>query len=152
MSRHIQAYFKTEDDAESARTRLIGYSLENLEVGRLEGGIGNDREILIPIAPVGSTPGMYAGGAQTAGGGSGGVYTTQSAIPLNNVKDNDTEAERDRREDRPEQDDLELGTYPISNDDYNDLQYVLSARVNEQQYEEVVQKLRSEGAYVERFD
>ncbi|GGA41894.1 hypothetical protein [Paenibacillus physcomitrellae] len=152
MSRHIQAYFKTEDDAESARTRLIGYSMENLEVGRLEGGLGNDHEILIPIAPVGNTPGMYAGGAQTAGGVGGGVYTTQGAIPLNNVRDNETEAERDRREDRPEQDDLELGTYPLSNDDYNDLQYVLSARVDDQQYEEVVQKLRSEGAYVERFD
>lgn len=152
MSKHIQAYFRTEDEAESARTRLVGYRMDNLEIGRLEENIGRDRDILIPIVPIGNSTGMYAGGAMTAGGATG-PYTTQGAVPLNNPDTEDSVAERDIREDKPVNNDQDFGTYDsIADADYDDLNYVLSARVDDQSYEEIVQKLRSEGAYVEHLD
>lgn len=35
MARRIQAYFRTEDDAESARTKLQTYSVSEMEIGEL---------------------------------------------------------------------------------------------------------------------
>ncbi|WP_138495691.1 hypothetical protein [Paenibacillus pinistramenti] len=152
MSRHIQAYFRTEDEAESARSHLVGYRMDNLEVGRLEEGIGRDRDILIPIVPIGNTSGMYTGGAMTTGGAAG-AYTTQGAVPVVDPNAEESVAERDIREDKPEDNAPGFGAYETLTDgDYDDLNYVLSARVDDQSYDEIVQKLRSEGAYVERLD
>lgn len=154
---HIQAYFKTEDAAEGARIGLSSYPVENLEVGRLEEKIGQSSTLLIPFAPMGNNAGTYTGGAQAP---------SNLGIPLiYNNEDNDrvlrsegeSEAERDLRQDRGDESDPGLTGFPIAStaverDDYADLEYVLSGRVNEQNRDEVVDKLRKEGAYVEVLD
>lgn len=52
MSKHIQAYFCSEDQAEGARSHLIPYGIEQLEVGKLEKGIGRSSNLLVPFAPI----------------------------------------------------------------------------------------------------
>lgn len=154
MSKHIQAYFRTEDDAESARFSLAAYPVEHLEVGRMAEDLGANHDLLIPVAPFGNTTGMYSGGAQSASGVPV-VFTAQDSSVLEN--ENVSEAERDIKQDRPEDDDIRLGEYPVSEsafegDNYGDLQYVLSAKVQDQDCDGVVQKLRKEGGYVEVLD
>ncbi|WP_223069229.1 hypothetical protein [Paenibacillus caui] len=156
MSRHIQAYFRTEDDAEGAKIRLAAYPLEHLEAGRLEEGMGRNRNILIPILPFGTITGMYAGGVSTLGS-IPAVFAAHSTASVADA--GETGAQRDIREDRPEDDNDTWGTVPLAQDTfggdgsgYEDLKYVLSAKVKDVHFEEVVNKLRSEGAFVEILD
>ncbi|BFT71214.1 hypothetical protein [Paenibacillus sp. P36] len=49
MSRIIQAYFHTENQAEDAKVLLMKYNPEMLEVGSLEGGYNGSGRLLLPI-------------------------------------------------------------------------------------------------------
>ncbi|KHF34647.1 hypothetical protein CM49_03066 [Paenibacillus sp. P1XP2] len=75
MSKQIQAYFKTEDDAEQAKTKLIGIETEHLEVGRLGTALEGNRRILLPFAPAGMTGNGVTTGSASAAGVSGAAYT-----------------------------------------------------------------------------
>lgn len=151
MSKHIQAYFRTEDDAEGARSRLVSFSVEHLEVGRIAEDLGASRNLLIPTVPFGSTAGMYSGGAQATTNVSA-VFMTQN--PSVTRVENASEAQRDIHQDRPEDLEVGLGEYPVSDRDYEgeeyrNLAYVLSGKVSDEDCDEVVKRLRSEGGYVE---
>ncbi|NOV02040.1 hypothetical protein [Paenibacillus planticolens] len=49
MSRMIQAYFHTENQAEDARVLLLKYDPRQLEVGRLPESYGGSGRLLLPI-------------------------------------------------------------------------------------------------------
>lgn len=46
MSKQIQAYFRTESEAEGARTTLQTYNIDQLEVGQLQDAIGRSTNIV----------------------------------------------------------------------------------------------------------
>ncbi|MBB3127114.1 hypothetical protein FHS19_001768 [Paenibacillus rhizosphaerae] len=152
MTKQIQAYFKSEDDAESAKTKLIGFQTEHLEVSRLGDGIDSDRRILLPIAPVNLSGSVNAAGTS----GAVGVPTAYPAAGIPVVDDRDpdelSEVERARRAD--EGDDLLSGAVDVSpnDEDYRNLEYVLAAKVPDDTYQDVVNILRASGGYVEIFD
>lgn len=49
MSRMIQAYFHTENQAEDARVHLVKFNPERLEVGALPEGYGGSGRLLLPM-------------------------------------------------------------------------------------------------------
>ncbi|MFB5268031.1 hypothetical protein ACE41H_14790 [Paenibacillus enshidis] len=120
MPTQIQAYFKTEDEAEGARTSLQAYRTEHLEVGQLGGTLGRDKRLLIPFVPYNTVGSMNTGGA--------------------------------RRQDLQDTPGLLDAMGVFSSEDNDKLRYVLSAQVNNADYEEIVRKLRANHAYVDRFD
>lgn len=69
MTKRIQAYFSTEDAAEGAKTALIPYGVEGIEVSALtdplDTGGNNRRNILMPLAPYNtSATGLPEGSTQ----------------------------------------------------------------------------------------
>ncbi|MGF9698384.1 MULTISPECIES: hypothetical protein [Paenibacillus] len=148
MAKHIQAYFRTEDEAEGARTSLQTFRTEHLEVGQLDSAIGRDRRIMVPLVPYNT-----AGGAGTNGsmgvGTAPGVPASENVVPV--VSNVDRNADRGPRDNANEDGDL-LDAADVSSDDYDDLHYVLSAKVQDADYDEIVHKLRSNNAYVEELN
>lgn len=63
----------------------------------------------------------------------------------------DRDTERGSRDNVNEDGDL-LDAADVSSADYDDLRYVLSAKVRDEDYEEIVHKLRSNQAYVEELN
>jgi hypothetical protein len=121
MSKHIQAYFNTENEAEHVRTLLQTYDVEALEVGRLDGGYKGDRRIIVPVFGVGSD--TFAGAGVTGNGAGVAPAAVVGGID----------------------DDLDL-------DSHHELQYVLSAKVLEEDYEEIRNLVRHNRGHVERVD
>ncbi|KQY82537.1 hypothetical protein ASD24_14180 [Paenibacillus sp. Root52] len=148
MAKHIQAYFRTEDEAEGARISLQAYRTEHLEVGQLDGAVGRSNRILIPLVPYTTT------GATGTSGGVGvgtapGAPGTGNVVPV--IADVDRNRETDPRDRVNEDGDL-LNAADVSPGDYSDLHYVLSAKVSDEDYDDIVHKLRSNHAYVEELD
>ncbi|GAB6990905.1 hypothetical protein [Paenibacillus pini] len=145
MTKQIQAYFNTEDEAESAKTKLLSFKTENLEVGSLGAPLGRTNRVLLPIAPVNMAGNMNMGGAVGSMGVPGAAYG-EPGVPI--VEDLDH---------KPDDRDLEPRNDSVidasdSDPDLSHLNYVLSAKVEEDEYDDIVQKLRSNGAHVEVFD
>ncbi|WP_435924515.1 hypothetical protein [Paenibacillus sp. DYY-L-2] len=159
MSKHIQAYFKSEDQAEGARTSLLPYEMDQVEVSSLDHSIGRSHNLLLPLLPLNSTS-VNTGGTYGAIGVPGTV-TAQNVLPVMAVRDQD---ERDGlvNGERPDPDldrasrDSELA--PVmdvtgaTDDDFDNLRYVLTAKVKDEDYEGIVHKLRTHGAFVEHLD
>ncbi|WP_058301347.1 hypothetical protein [Gorillibacterium timonense] len=152
MTKKIQAYFQTENDALSANTRIQTYGAEYLEVSELPDAIGRDSRLLIPITTgltVGGTPGS------TTGYGAGAAVTTDSAGRAaatyldygENDGSNDVLSNGDP---------LNVGSDTVENDYYAGdrslLRYVLAATVRDEVYADVVEAIRRSGGYVEVFD
>lgn len=132
MARRIQAYFRTEDDAESARTKLQTYSVSEMEIGELPEGRENSARLLAPFAlGAGTTDGTVMGsGAGVSGADRGiGAAIVWKELGRNNEIDSTAEAN---------------GT------DENSLKgfkYVLSCQAAEEDYDEVIDVIRrNEGA------
>lgn len=156
MSKHIQAYFETESQAEGAKTSLLSFETEHLETGSLENTLTRDNNLLGPFVSnqAGAGSALF-GGAVFGTGGLTGTTGPQTVVPLvaldrdanDNVNNQEVDLgddvhQRDRREDAE-----------VSNDvNYNNLKYVLSATIKETEVDGVVAKLRSQGAYVEVLD
>lgn len=147
MAKHIQAYFKSEDQAEGARTSLLPFETEQVEVGRLEQPIGRDTNILVPFVSVSNNAAGGTYGAVGYPGAAGG----QGFVPV--VMPSSTNAEGGRAEgsmegrERNEADPV-MDLNDFGDEDYDSLQYVLSLKVRDQDYDGVVHKLRSQGAFV----
>jgi len=145
MSKKIQAYFQTENDALSANTRIQTYGAEYLEVSELPDPIGADTRLLIPLAlPTGAigSIGSYAGAAMAPTASSGQVTTAYAALG----DDDGIVAARN---------DLRRGDF--AGNDYFDgdrslLRYVMAATVKDAVYQDVVEAIRRNGGYVEVFD
>ena len=148
MTKHIQAYFQTEDQAEGARTTLQTFNVKQLEVGRLPHQISQSGKVLVPLVPIATNTGGAVGTAGApSGAGPGGIVAPTAII------ENREDREDIDREDSPRSDDD--AAYSASNatdKDYDDLKYVLSASVMEADVEQVVQALRTNNAFVEILD
>lgn len=144
MSKQIQAYFRTENEAEGARTTLQTYKTDHLEVGQLQEAVGRGTNILVPLVPW-NVAGV--GGSTTGTGGVGGPAGAPGAI----VGTRDV-SNSERSEDVPADHDDWVDGADLTDADYDDLKYVLSAKVSDADYEDIVRKLRANNAYVERFD
>ncbi|MDP4095206.1 hypothetical protein OIN60_00175 [Paenibacillus sp. P96] len=146
MPKQIQAYFKTEDEAEGARTSLQAYRTEHLEVGQLEGTLGRDRRLLIPFVT------YNTGGSINTGGATGAVATGTGYGNHIAPVVSDREDEGVRKSDSANTPGMLDAADVFSSEDNANLQYVLSAKVEDADVEEIVHKLRANHAYVERFD
>jgi hypothetical protein len=148
MTRRIQAYFKTEDEAEGAKTALIPYGIEGSEVSALtdplDTGGNTRRNILIPLAPY-NTSATAAGGVYAAGGTTGPL--AGAAIVPGVAVDNDpgrTDNDRTPGE-------VHAGS-DLKDSDLANLNYVMDLKVADTDYNAVVEVLRGKQAYVEIFD
>lgn len=152
MAKHIQAYFKSEDQAEGARTSLLSFEAEQIEVGRLEQSIGRDSSILVPFVPVNNsaTGGTY--GAVGYPGAAGGQGVIPVVAPNNALSDEDIEGEQSARGREMQEADPVVDLNDFGDDDYDSLKYVLSVKVQEKDYDAAVHKLRSQGAFVAKLD
>ncbi|MFD1989190.1 hypothetical protein ACFSGI_04420 [Paenibacillus nicotianae] len=148
MTKHIQAYFQTEDQAEGARTTLQTFNVKQLEVGRLPHQISQSGKVLVPLVPIATNTGGAVGTAGApSGAGPGGIVAPTAII--------ENREDRLEGEDSPHSDNDNDSAYSASNateKDYDDLKYVLSASVMEADVEHVVQALRTNNAFVEILD
>lgn len=143
MTKRIQAYFKSEDDAQGAKTALIPYSVD-MEVWPLTDPLARDHRILVPLIPLGNSA-MSAGGFSTSGTstapGAGAALVTSTGIPQSI-----DETENLSNDKQPYEDDI------IGDGDLKELRYVAELKVEDQKYNEIVHILRGKGAYVELFE
>ncbi|WP_410514369.1 hypothetical protein PaeBR_08250 [Paenibacillus sp. BR2-3] len=143
MTKRIQAYFKTEDEAEGAKTSLISYNVEGLEVWPLTDPLERrDRNILMPLVPL-NNGGMAGGAFGTLGTGSPGAV---AIVP--GITDSESLNETDSRSNTNEARDNIL----FHDSDLDDVHYVMDLKVGEQHYSEVIDVLRGKNGYVEVFD
>ncbi|AIQ54326.1 hypothetical protein [Paenibacillus sp. FSL R7-0331] len=149
MTRRIQAYFRTESEAEGAKTALIPYSVEALEISPLTDPLdsGRDRRpnLLLPLVPYNNSAitGGTMGVAGTAGALSGAaVVPAVSDIDDEGLKRSDVDRDNDIVQDTNINDDVDLSEVHI----------VMSLKTTEEHYNEVVETLRGKHAYVEVFD
>lgn len=149
MPRQLQAYFRTEDEAEGAKTRLLTYSTEQLEVGELQEPVQNRGRILVPLVPWnnsgsgGATTGVNGLGAPGGIVGAPGVVVgsrdTSHGLDSGGPENSDAPHDRWREAD-------------IADGDYGDLHYTLTVKVKDEDYEQIVHDLRAHNGYVESFD
>ncbi|MCR8845988.1 hypothetical protein NQ117_20090 [Paenibacillus sp. SC116] len=138
--KHIQAYTRTENEAESLRIPLIslGIQQQHIEIGRLEEPFGQGQLLLAPIP---SNPGgvSYAGGNAMHPAGSG------VGVVINN-----DETERSEQSEGQVPGIVEDERYPEEREQApDDLSYAISVKVDLNHYIEVLKLLRRQGAYVE---
>ncbi len=159
MAKHIQAYFMSEDQAEGARTSLLTFDMDQVEVSSLDHSIGRTHNILVPLLPVNSTT-TNTGGTYGAVGVPGTV-SGQGVLPVVTMGDNDgvdgkingerVDTEIDRAGVDSELDPI-VDVNGVNDKDFENLKYVLTAKVKETDYDDIVHKLRSRGAFVEHLD
>ncbi|MGG6313597.1 hypothetical protein [Paenibacillus macerans] len=152
MTKHIQAYFNTEDQVEGARLSLLPFEVEQVEAGHTVNELGVDDRIQVPLLPVNN--GMIS----AAGSNSPGVVPlpgtargAQSVLPVMALGDRnaDDALNGERSEAVSGERPMESTSEPIDTGDAPEGgKYVLSARVKDSDYEHVVQKLREQGAYI----
>lgn len=144
MTRKIQAYFRTENEAEGAKTALFAYNVDGLEVWPLTDPLGRDRNILFPIAPFSNT--SVAAGTV----GSLGAESTPAAGAML-VPGLAGSQRRDDEDDHYRVDEDQISAN-VADGDLDDLHYVMDLNVAEENYNEVVEILRGKSAYVEVFE
>lgn len=153
MTQQIQAYFRTEDEAEGARTSLLAYRAENLEVGKLESALGRDTRVLIPLVPYNTAGSMNTGGVAGVAGAPGGANHIVPTVEDADKSLSQENLNEDRGVDSTQSDSILDTTDVYTNGDYYDkLHYVLSAKVADADYDEIVNKLRSNYAYIAQLD
>jgi hypothetical protein len=149
MSRRIQAYFRTEDEAEGAKTALIPYGVDNLEVSPLTDPLKTDgnyrNNILIPLVPYNNS--AMTGGAFGATGAVAGSGPIAGAPIVPAIDVNDGPDDLDNRSAG------DVRTHGEFDDrDMDDLRYVMEVKVADGKQDEVIEALRRKRAYVEIFD
>lgn len=149
MAKQVQAYFATENQAEGSKTTLLTYKTEHLEVSKLVKSVGRSSNVLIPLVAANPAGNMSTGGA---GGAVGipGILAGGDVVPM--VKRNDTDTKPNSPDEENPNNQGSLLNGDTATDHYEGLEYVLVAKVEDHHYDEIVQKLRQNGAYVEIFD
>lgn len=140
MSKQLQAYFRTEDEAEGARTTLLTYKTEQLEVSPLMDPMNRGANILVPIIPWNGTA-AGAGNAGASAGSAGGTGIPAAVVGARADEDG-----------APDRNDDWVDNPDIKDTDFDDLKYTLTAKVRDEDYEEIIRKLRANNAFVERFE
>lgn len=152
MSKKIQAYFQTENDALSANTRIQAYGAEYLEVSELPDAIGRDSRLLIPFAagvPISGTPGSSGGFSTAASGMTNAAGNPAAAYMAIDDSDGSLSAIDDDSRDGRSSGAVESDYY---DGDRSLLRYVMAATVKDEVYADVVKAIRRNGGYVEVFD
>ncbi|MED4602669.1 hypothetical protein P9314_18635 [Paenibacillus validus] len=130
MSKRLQAYFQTEDEAEHVRILLQAHRADQIEVGAVGDTPGRD-VLLMPLsATVGSGSVGVAGSSGLSTGhpgeGAPGAFVGFHALD---------EPGRDR-----------------GGEDDRELRYVLSAHVDEAEYEKVAELVRRNSGHVLKLE
>ncbi|MFD1177057.1 hypothetical protein ACFQ3W_12195 [Paenibacillus puldeungensis] len=152
MTRNIQAYFQSEDLVEGARMSLLSYRTEQVEAGHVEDSVAANDNLIVPLLPV-STGTMSTGGSPgtvpipLTGTMRGG----QSILPViafgdrnagDTLNGEQSEAVSGEHRKDPVMDTID------TNDRPQGWKYVLSAKVQEEDYDSIVSKLREQGAFI----
>lgn len=129
MTRQVQAYFHSENEAEDARIKLQTYNIDRLEIGALPEPLNSKVPLLIPFATAAgadsATPGnSYAGGSSPADGSAAGAL-----IGFRSIDELGHDRNRDGVDDR-------------------ELLYSLSLQASDMDYNEVVKVIRSNGGHI----
>lgn len=148
MTKMIQAYFRTEDEAEGARASLQVYETEQLEVGTLGASVGREKHILFPFVPNNGGMGTFSG---TGGAGVAGVGTAQGVPVIPVITDNEREEAASADVNGNREGGI-LNAQDVSSADLDDLRYVLSCKVKDKEYNDVVNKIRQSGGFVESLE
>ncbi|MFB6364207.1 hypothetical protein ACFCP7_09105 [Paenibacillus elgii] len=136
MSKAIQAYFHTENDAEDVRIKLQTYRVEQVEIGELDEAADRDTPLLFPIAIAGA--GTIPVGVGYAGSEAGPIAATGAAVAgdylgFRTLDEAGHDQDGDGVDDRK-------------------LRYVLSTKVAEEQYDEIVDLIRYHRGHVAKLD
>ncbi|GAA0381594.1 hypothetical protein [Paenibacillus motobuensis] len=144
MSKHIQAYFRNEDEAEGARASLMAFQADDVEVGRLSDSVARSDWSAPAFYPMSNNGFTVASGP--------GTMSAQGLFHVVDMGGGDVRGDLDGSNSA----DADHGD-TVRGDARNDtvanatdqFQYTLSAKVSDTQYEQAVLKLRSMGAYIE---
>ncbi|AIQ14043.1 hypothetical protein [Paenibacillus durus] len=142
MTRRIQAYFRTEDEAEGAKTALLSFDADGLDVWALTDPLKTDNRLLLPLVPTNN----LAGGGSTFG--AFGAAPAAVSVIAGDVDEGRA----------PLSGDDSLGTDDLRADrmyadgDLEGLHYVMEIKVTDEDFNGVVHTLRSKNAFVEIFD
>ncbi|MCL6602537.1 MAG: hypothetical protein K6T94_06620 [Paenibacillus sp.] len=152
MSRRIQAYFRNENEAEGAKTALISYNVEMVEVGALTDPLDTGvrgRNILVPLVAYNgsSMTGGLGGAAGTTGGVPGAAGVPGTAFVPGVALTDPINDDDNRLKDGEVRNDTE-----IADGDLDDLRYVMELKVPRDKYLEVIEALRRKHAFVEVFE
>ncbi len=136
MSKPIQAYFHTENEAEDVRIKLQTYRVERVEIGELDEGPDRDTPLLFPIAVAGA--GIIPADVGYAGSEAGPIAATGAAAAgtyfgFRTLDEAGHDKDGDGVDDR-------------------ELRYALSAKVAEEQYGEIVDLIRRHRGHVVKLD
>ena len=147
-TRRIQAYFRTEDEAEGAKTSLISYNVEGLEVSQLtdplDSGARGDRNILVPLVAYTNT--SMSGGLAGVGGTTGTVAGNAAILPAITALDPTDDNRKDLKGGEVRND------TEVVDADLDNLHYVMELKVPRENYLEVIETLRNKHAFVEVFE
>jgi len=147
VSKDIQAYFRNEDEAEGARASLMALQANDVEVERLSDSLAHSD---------GSGPAFFPMSNNGFIVGSGpGMMTAQGLFQVADLGDGELHIDLDggNSEDSDHADTLRNDVLDDTESvDTDRFQYTLSAKVSDDQYENIVHKLRSLGAYIQSVD
>ncbi|MCY9512926.1 flagellar basal body rod protein [Paenibacillus apiarius] len=143
--KRIQAYTRTEDEAESLRTRLVTVEASNIEVGELEESVDGRALLFAPLATSNLNGSTYVGGVDSFA--PAGVMFARDDDNIAASAPPTTDSIGEEADFSPEQVSI---SEPTSAPD--DLRYVVAAKVEHSRYDEAVLLIREHGGYVETFD
>ncbi|OXM82830.1 hypothetical protein [Paenibacillus rigui] len=127
--RQVLAYFYTENEAEDVRLKLELYKHEQLEIGALPEALDRGTPLLLPFAFAAGSSSGPVGGGYAVGSGSSETASAGAFFGLTSLDAEEHDRNRDGIDDRA-------------------LLYSLSVRVREEDYLEVVDKIRRSGGHV----
>ncbi|KAA9007720.1 hypothetical protein F4V43_04375 [Paenibacillus spiritus] len=142
MSKHIQAYFRSEDEAEGAKTALLGYRTDSLEMSPLTEPLGQGRTLLVPIIPYNSASIGGTGIGSSYNAPVGPIVAAAATAPDDQVDGRDT----------VDKDHVIAPGREYTDADLSELHYVMSFRIGDADEADIVSALRSKNAFVEVLD
>ena len=125
MTKPIQAYFHTENEAEDVRILLQAFAADVIEVGAVEGEHTEGLRFIVPLA------------AGAGSNGVGGGFNSSAAAAF-----------AARSDTTPSTGDLEKENYL----DAKHLRYVLSTQVRDDDYDAAIALIHRNNGHVQRLD
>ncbi|GAC40948.1 hypothetical protein [Paenibacillus popilliae] len=131
--KRIQAYTRTEDEAETLRTQLVAAGATNIEVGERGGPLASKQMLFAPFLTGNANGSAYSGGVSAVG--PGGLVTTRDSgqeAPATDLTNNEGGADiaSSERVEAP-----------------GGLRYVVAAKADEAVYDDVVRMIHLNGGY-----
>lgn len=134
LMKKVQAYTRTESEAETLSTHLQALGANNVETGSLEEPLDDDFMLMVPLPVNGGTNVM------------GTTMPASGAAVVNRHSHARAEAAN-----RALDEDLVpiVALHPVRTAAPKDLMHVVSCSIDEQDYDEAVEMIRMNGGYVE---